>query len=464
MRSLAALLIAVTTAASASEIKLAAPDRRVLDLTVYANDLAVVHDQRPATLAAGASRLVFPDVSRQMIPESAVVSGEGLTVNIVDYNAATLSPDALVRRHVGQEVGIVHVNPATGEETVERATLLNADAGIVLKFRDRIETGVPGRLVFDEIPDDLRAKATLMASVHADATRESDVSLTYLSTGLDWQADYVAVLDEAAGRLDLNGRAIVRNTSGSDFTAANLSLVAGEVRRVSAAPPRMARAEMTTMAAAAPPAPTPEGLGAAYLYRLPAPADLADRQSRQFTLLNASNLPVERRYVSAGNAEAFASQRGEIQPTHPSVSVRFANPAADAGGLPLPAGIVRVYARGNDGGLRLLGEDRIGDTAAGSAVALEIGAAFDITAKRRQTDFSRVDLPDTTFESAWSIELANAKDQSVSVDVVEALPGDWEIIAESAPHAKTRADQATWTLAVPARGRAVLEYRVRIRQ
>ncbi len=107
---------------------------------------------------------------------------------------------------------------------------------------------------------------------------------------------------------------------------------------------------------------------------------------------------------------------------------------------------------------------RIADTAAGANVALETGAAFDITVNRRQTDFKRIGLPETCFESAWSIEVMNAKDRPVTVDVVEILPGDWEILDESAEHLKSGADQATWTLAVPAQGRTTLEYRVRVRQ
>jgi hypothetical protein len=463
MRSLvAALLIASTTAVMAGEAELATGERTGLDVTIYANGLAMIHDRRVATFTAGANRLAFPDVSRQMIPESAIVSGDGLTVNTVDYDFATLSPDSLLRRHVGREVGVVRVNPTSGEETVERATILSADPGVVLRYRDRIETGVPGRLVFDQVPDDLRPTPTLIASVHADRAQESDVALAYLTTGLDWKADYVAVLVESAGRIDLDGRAIVRNVSGTIFAGASLGLVAGEVRRVSEPVQPRASGEMMAMHASAPSPPAPEGLGAVYLYRLPAPASLADRQTRQFALVNAKNLPVEQRYVSESTGEPFARQAGEPQATHPRAILRLANPPADAGGLPLPAGLVRIYTEA--GGLRLLGEDRITDTPPGGPIALEAGAAFDITVTRRQTDFSRVDLPETVFENAWRIELANAKDRSVSVEVVEALPGDWEILAESASHTKARADQAAWVVSVPARGRTVLDYRVRVRQ
>lgn len=463
MRGLAAaLLVVATTAASAAEVDGSPPAARSeLDLTIYANGLALVADRRPATLAAGANRLVFPDVSGQLIPESAIVSGEGVTVNTLDYDFATLSADALLRRNVGREVGVVRVDPSNGEETIERATILSADPGVVLRYRDRIETEVPGRLVFDQVPDDLPATPTLTAGIHADAASQGGVDLVYLTTGLAWQADYVAVVDADAGRIDLHGRAIVSNTSGTAFTNARLGLVAGDVRRVSAAPQPRMRAEMSAMAADATPAPEP--LGAFYLYRVPGSVSLADRQSRQFALLSLEDLPLEQRYVSDGTGQIFAPRMSEPTVTHPTVALRFVNPPAETRGVPLPAGIVRLFAD-DAGTLRLLGEDRIADTPTGATAVLEAGRAFDITVTRAQTDFSRADLPEQTFESAWRIEVANAKDRSVSVDVVEPLAGDWEILGESASHAKTRADQATWTLAVPARGRTVLEYRVRVRQ
>lgn len=463
-RIAAAVLVASTTAAAAADVDLPAQDRGALDITIYANGLALIRDGRSATLAAGSNRLAFPDVSRQMLPESAIVSGEGLTVNAIDYDAASLSAEALVRRHVGREVGVVRVNPTTGEETVERATILSAEAGVVLRYRDRIETGVPGRLVFDAVPDGLHPTSTLVATVHTEDASERPVDLGYLTTGLDWRPDYVATLRDGGNSLDLSGRAIVRNASGTGYPNARIGLVAGQVNRVSAptAPPRMRAEAMAMRADAAPPA--PEALGAVYLYSLPAPASLTDGQTRQFALLDAGGLAVEQRYVAESMAEVFGRWGGEPQPTHPRTTLRFANPKADAGGLPLPAGIVRVYARDRDGALRLLGEDRIADTPAGGAVALESGAAFDITVTRTQTEFVRADLPEGTMESGWRVDLANARAQPVTVEVVETIPGDWTMLSETAKHEKLAADRARWSVAVPADGAASLEYRVRVRQ
>lgn len=479
MRALvAAALVALTAAAGAVVAGETASDSRRLDLTIYANGLALVRDSRPAALAAGVNRLAFAGVSPKMIADSALVAGgDGLSVTAVDYDFDLLTPDALLRRAVGQEVGVVRTNPTGGEETTEPATVLSVDGGVVLRYRDRVETGVPGRLVFDAVPDGLHPQPTLVASIHAEDAREARIDLSYLTGGLSWRADYVAVVadgngdagDDAGARVALSARAIVENTSGTDFTDATIGLVAGDVRRVS--PPAQAkmragmRGEMMPMAAdAAMSPPPPEALGQLHLYALPAPTGLRDRQTRQFALMDTRALPVERTYVSEQPAWAFERAPGATTPTHPAVTLSFVNPSSDAEGLPLPAGIARIYARDGGGSLRLLGEDTIPDTPAGGRVRLAAGTAFDVTVERRQSDFKRADLPDGVFESAWAIKAANAKSRPVSVRIVEAIPGDWEILSESAQHEKTRADRAVWTLDVPARGEATLDYRVRVRQ
>ena len=92
-----------------------------------------------------------------------------------------------------------------------------------------------------------------------------------------------------------------------------------------------------------------------------------------------------------------------------------------------------------------------------------MGLAADITSERRQTDFRRDGLPKNVVETAHRIVLRNAKDEPVTVDVVEQIPGDWRMLEESQPHRKRSAAQADWKITVPAGGQAELTYRVRTR-
>ncbi len=464
-----AVILGAAAAAPAADLDVPAAARQApLVLDLYSDGLAMVWDRRSADLAAGANRLLFDAVSPQMQPATAMIdAGPGVRLVDIDYDFALLTPDTLVRRSVGKTVGVVRTHPQTGEETVENATLLAADGGIVLKYRDRIETGTPGRMVFYDLPADLRAQPALLANIDVERAGRGEVTLGYMTGGLGWSADYVAQWDEKANTLALTGRATLSNTSGASFPAAEISLIAGSVNRAAqpVPPPRARAAAAPMMMADAKAMPEREELADLHLYRLPGQVSLPDQRTRQVTLLQVPALPVAQEYVSEAGV-APIRQMSAPQPRHPQVRLKFTNDSTGAG-QPLPAGVVRVFARGSndDGGVpRLIGEDRIDHTPAGGKVSLTPGEAFDITVLRRQTDFKTTGLPEKTSESAWSIAVTNAKGRDVTVNLVEVIPGDWNILAESAPHTRNEANRVTWQLSVPAGREAQLSYRVRVQQ
>ena len=122
---------------------------------------------------------------------------------------------------------------------------------------------------------------------------------------------------------------------------------------------------------------------------------------------------------------------------------------------------MRVYAKDSKGAAQFVGEDRIAHTAKNEQIKLRLGEAFDITAERLQMNYKRI--ADNVSESSWRIELRNAKEEAVTVRVQEPLPGDWEMIQESHKSTKESARVASWNVAVPADGKVVLDYTVRVK-
>ena len=134
--------------------------------------------------------------------------------------------------------------------------------------------------------------------------------------------------------------------------------------------------------------------------------------------------------------------------------------------MPLPKGIVRVYKQDSSGSAQFVGEDRIDHTPENETVRLKLGNAFDITADRKQTDFKKLAgfaKYNYVFESAYRIELKNAKNADIAVKVIEPMPGDWEILSESHSHKKTSSSEAEWLVNVPAKSSAELSYRVKVK-
>jgi len=429
-------------------------------LTVYQSGIALVDERHQAPLGEGAATVELAPVPAGLRPETARLSGDGIRVAGLRLETSVLSEAALLRAHIGRTVGIIRIDPQTQARTVVPATVLSVENGVVLRIGDKVETGATGPFQFDSVPAGLRSAPALLADVHVAAGATGTVAVQYLTTGIGWHADYSVMLSADETMLALEGYVTLENGAGVSYPADLVRAVAGDLHGVSA--PRRVTGAMA-MEATADVARVSEQSGAYHLYTLPGAMTVPARGSVQRALLALPQLAVRKTYVLEG-AAPVRPLRGAmpVQRMAPSVVLRFKNPKADDGGVPMPSGTVRVFGPGV-GGPVFLGEDRMAHAPAGSDVRLTLGAAFDITAERRQTDFLKRG-GERNFEIAHEVVLRNARPAAAVVEVIEYLPGDWEILAESAPYARTSAATAAWSVSVPARGETVLTYRALIRQ
>jgi hypothetical protein len=437
--------------------------KSALRLTVYANGLALVDEAR--TLPAGPGSTVRLDrVGPMMIADSVrVEAGDGIEVHEIALDSDIIMQRTLLERALGKTVRLVRINPATGAETVEEAVVLSVAGGLVLKVGDRVETDPPGRIVFDRVPDGLYATPSLSLSLAKPLEAPAPVRLAYLTNGISWNAVYTAVLDASHETIDLTAWAKVQNNAGVDYGPALLSLVAGDVARETA-PPRgkiLMRAEaMSAADSGGFNAPRSE-LSAFHMYKIPEPVTLRDKETRQLRLLAAEGVVSRRVLEFRSSAPVFGAIRGGADPQPARQRIVFVNDVASHLGVPLPAGLVRAYVRDSEGALRFIGEDGIDNTALGQEAVLDLGTAFDVTVERRQTDFRR--LGDRVTETAFQLTLRNGGTKQATVKIVEDIPGDWEILAESQTHSRDGI-AAEWQVAVPAAGSVDLTYRVRVRR
>ncbi len=445
-------------------------DQKQVAITIYNDNLALVKDQRKVTLANGKNILALRDVSAQLRPETALLhslSSSG-SLNILEQNFDfdLLTPQKLLEKYTGKTVTIIRTNPATGVETAEQAQVLSTNEGVVFRIGNRIETGMPDRIVYDEVPENLRDRPTLITQLQNKGPAEQTVELNYLTTGLGWKADYVAELNPAEDQLDLSGWVTLTNTSGTTYPNAKLQLVAGDVNMVRERPMlEDMRAKSMTMAEA--PQMAEESLLEYHLYTLDRPTTLAQNQTKQVALLNAANVPVRKEYLLRGAEHYYHAAYDDLgQKQKVAVFLEFDNKQTANLGMPLPKGILRVYKKDSSGGAQFVGEDRIDHTPKNETVRAKLGDAFDITADKKQTDFRKLPNPakgTALHESAYEIVIRNAKKEAVTVKVQEPIPGDWRMVSTSHPHKKAAANMAVWQIAVPAEGQVTLTYRVQVK-
>lgn len=465
------LFVLHTNTAAADERISTLQDQTQLAVTIYNQDLALIKDSRNVALERGENALAWRDVSARMQPETALLrhTTQPGSFRLLEQNFDfdLLTPQKLLEKHVGRTVRVIKTNPATGAETSEAATVLAANGGTVLQFADRIESHPAGRLAYQMLPDNLRAQPTLVIRLDAaDAGRQS-LELAYLTAGLSWKADYVGELSSDEKQLDLNGWVTLTNQSGASYPNARLQLVAGDVNRVRAAMPRMAMKALPMAAAAETDFMQEENLFEYHLYTFDRPTSIANNQTKQVALLSAPQVNIRKEYRLLGEPYYYHDVQSDMaRKLKVGTFMEFDNKGQSLG-IPLPKGTLRIYKRDSNGNAQFIGEDSIDHTPKNEAVRIKLGNAFDLTADRKQTDFKRIAASGRgsygIVESAFEITLKNAKNEAVTIDVLEPIPGDWSVTEENLPHSKASANQARWRVPVPAQGSKTLTYRVKVR-
>jgi hypothetical protein len=437
-------------------------DRR-LALTIYNSDLALVEHVRPLNVAAGRHRLEFEGVSAEIMSQTVSFTGRGLTVIEQNFDYDLLTPAKLMEKAVGQRVRIVRTNPGTGEETEETAEVLSTVGGVVLKIGERIEVlredGIPARVIFDEVPPNLRANPTLSILANAEAAVNGDVTLAYLTRGLSWNADYVAVFEEAAGNVSLQGWITLTNNSGTTFANASAQLVAGDVNVVGNEAEWWRvydiRRNNANVLRAGVESSSRQQLADYYVYPLAEATTIANNQTKQVSFLSAERVRADRGYE-----QTFYSFFSQDEPVSAEVRVRFSNSQASGLGDQLPSGVVRVYARDARGQPQFVGEDRIGHTSAGSDLALKIGDAFDVTIQPTLRQTTRSSRRATDYDMSYLVR--NARSEPISVTIrQDSLWRFNEVVAQSIEGRRTDADSFAWDVPVPANGETELTFTIR---
>jgi len=441
--------------------------REKVSITVYNSNFGLVREQRMVELGKGKVELAFADVSAHIQPETVHLTSltrtDALTVFEQNYRYDLLTPEKLLEKYVGKRVKVVRYNEKLGTDETKEADVLAVEGGTVLRIDGEVVTGFGGRYVFPNVPANLVAKPTLVWLLGSEEPKQR-VEVSYLTANLTWRADYVLVLDAKDKVGDLTGWVTLTNGTGTSYPRAELKLVAGDVQRLAPPPPPpMPMAEMMVApAASAAPQFSQESLFEYHLYTLGRPTDLLDKETKQVTLLEAHGIAVKKKLVFRGQDWWFRGQYGDLGKNQKvSVFVEFENKEADGLGMPMPKGTVRVYKADSAGAQQFVGEDAIDHTPRDEKVEIKLGGAFDVVADRKQTDWKA--LGNCTSESAWEVAIRNHKDAGETVEVIEPVNGDWEIVRSS--HEAKKEDSRTFVFKVdvPARGETKITYRVRIR-
>ncbi len=423
---------------------------RDLAVTVYNDNLGLVKDRRTVSIARGT--LVYTDVAAQLDPTSVHIRpvGKGsLDVRTQDYRNDLAGTDRLFERYLDRPIEA----RLKGTET-RRGTLVAVDgASLVLRTDDGtlrvLNRGEVQEVALAASTPMLASGPTLTWRVRPESSGPLPVEVSYLTGGLTWHAEYVAVQNETGSSLDLSGWATVENTSGETYENAKLKLIAGAIHRAGGPRPPMPYETMMRADAVMNQKLAERGFSEYHLYELPDRATLANNSVKQLALLQARAVPVTRKFV-------YDVEKNSEQVM---TTLEFKNEASVG---PLPAGTVRVYQRDRDGALEFTGEDRIAHTAKNETARVAVGGVFDVAVERKQTDFQQVSPRET--QATIEVTLRNHREKAIDVTVVEHAYGDWEIVKSSHPAKKKDATSLEFAVRCPPEQPVTVSYTIRTRQ
>jgi hypothetical protein len=465
------VLITLITFLFSTQIGSAAPltstlkDQQNVSVTIYDSNVGLVKDTRLIDLKPGVQELKFMDVAGKIDPTTvhikSLLNRSSLNVLEQNYEYDLLSPQKLLEKFVGQKVQLATINPETKKEEIVEATLLSTQGGNIFQIGDKIHIGHPGRILLSKIPENLIPQPTLVWMLENRLSRPQKLEASYLTSGINWKADYVAVLNKLDTLTDLTGWVTIDNRSGATYQNALLKLVAGDIHRVQQEMMDYARAKIAVKEAASPQF-KEESFFEYHLYTLDRRTTIKDNQTKQMTLLDANQVPIKKLFLFSGSPQYYYYQMDQgSNKQKVGVFLELENTQKNNLGIPLPKGTVRVYKEDKDGSLQFVGEDRIDHTPKDEKFKIKIGEAFDVVGERIQTDYKR--LGRNLFEVAFEVSLRNHKKEDIKVLVEEPIPGDWEMLSNTHPYEKLSAHLIRFDVPVAKDKEVKVKYRIRFR-
>ena len=463
---------ATAALAQTSEQTTTARDRQSVNITVYNSNLGLVRETRRLTLPAGRIALRFADVTAQIRPETvhlaSLTAPSSLRILEQNYQYDLLNPAKLLDKFVGRDLTLVLRRYQNNTESFEpvQATLLSNNGGQVWRINGQIVINPTNiaEMRFPDLPKNLVATPTLVWDLDNNETSAQNVEASYLTSGMNWRADYVLLVNADDTKGDLQGWVTLTNASGASFDDARLQLVAGDVNRVSEERNMAMAGAMAKRAMDSESQFQEQGFFEYHMYTLQRPTTIRDNETKQVSLLEAAGFEVKKEFVLNGQRYYYTGYNnpGQAIKEKVGVFVQFRNAQTNKLGMPLPAGTIRLYKKDDKGNQQFIGEDRIDHTPKDEDVRVKVGDAFDIVAERKQTDY-KVLASGHVYEYAYEIKIRNHKDSPVTVVVNEPIGGDWEMVASTFEAKKTAAFAAQFNVPVAKDGEATLSYRVRVR-
>jgi len=425
-----------------------------ISITVTNQNLALVKENRDLTLTKGKSRVEVTDVPSLIDATSVHISSVKNNFSVLEQNFEYDLIDANKILHKSLEKNIILTHPKS--ETVRGELLFSDGSTVILKTADGQLRIIPRnneqQVILEEYDPEksgLIIKPTLVWLLDSEINGKTSSEISYLTSGLNWHAEYVSILNEDDSKMDLSSWVSLNNKSGKTYQNTQVKLMAGDLNIVTRADGRYRAGRTGIMADASKGQFEQKEFFEYHIYKLSRKTTIKNNQTKQIQLFEPAVAKVKKIYNYNYQKDAQKV----------SVIVRFKNENSNGLGLPLPKGKVRIFKKDNED-LEFIGEDRIDHTAKDEVVKIVTGKAFDIKAERKVIE--RKKLGSHSEKQVIEIQLRNHKSEAIEVLVTEPIGAyrSWEIIKSSYPVKEKDANKAEFSVAVKSNDESTLTYEI----
>jgi hypothetical protein len=205
-------------------------------ITVYNQNLALVKEGRTLDFQKGVNKMNLTDVAAFIDPTSVHFKLKSGSDNIQlleqNYQYDLVSSEKILQKYLGNNIDVIMKNGdvLTGRYLSSSSgyLVLQLPEGAIRLINDKEMLSVTA----PKLPEGLIVVPTLQWLLSSDVSGKRDVEVSYLTSNINWHAEYIALLDATDTKLQLSGWVSLDNKSGKTYRDAKLKLVAGDINRI----------------------------------------------------------------------------------------------------------------------------------------------------------------------------------------------------------------------------------------
>ena len=268
---------------------------------------------------------------------------------------------------------------------------------------------------------------SLVWDIYSPRAQQEKVRISYLLANIDRLVSYEAITDKVEKKLDISSYMILRNFSGESLGPAKFQLDYGQGFEKS----------------------------------------INDGESKRMLFYQADKLNINKLFMFDAGKHPWEPNK---QQTNVGIPVYYElenNKKNHLGKHALWGGKMRIYQNDNHDGSIFLGEDKASYTPVNQKMKLYVGDSRDVVVTQRKTHTKNKNIKRNRKNQiilhdkieTMQLIIENFKDKEATINIIEPMSGEWEIIKNSHPFTRKHHQQMEFTIKLPAKGKETLTYR-----